>query len=1022
MNRPSKIAAFCAASALCIGGTYALKADIKDGLVAHLTFDTNYTDASGHGVDGTPNGDPTLVTGLLGKAVSLTADSANGIFNYVALGTPELLNFGSDVDFSVSFWANFITQSSDPVFIATQDWNSSNNQGWGIYMQGGGNVRVVITDDRGSAGKVSNSGTPSIRDGTWHLVTVTVSRKGSLLIYEDGVQVASSSMAAVTGSIDNGIATNIGQDNTGVYDSPMTDVKMDDLGIWRRALSPGEVAAIYSAGKGGKNIEQVPTIQNPYLASTVPADKAAGVAPNADVSAVITDGLNRLAASSVKMTINGADAAVTLAKTGQNTTITHTGASGLYANGLNTVVLTYSNDAASAASFTNKFTFISQYAQLAAGTKVTPDTSKPGFVWNVFANVADVVNENDHTELTLAGLVKDGNGDPLPNLADPTAQGPASGVSTAPSPANAPISFSIPSVINLSKGAGDAFGSFAQDDQMPGIPATDGGTDGIKAEILTYIELPAGVTKMAVASDDGFRTSVGASPDIFGSVRAGEYNGGRGVGETAFYIVTAEAGVYGFRTTYENGGGDGNIEWYSFKADGTKVLINDVANGGLKAYRATSTKLAPYAKLVSPPAVPRQLPAVSKTLTVVLSEGDQTIDTSSVALTVDGKPVTVATSKQGKTVTVTYTPTTLLVPDEKHTGALTFKYNSGAGTYAQSWSFRNLKNVVLPTAKVTENFDSTAEGAVPAGWHAWNFTTSIDAGEDLGNLNSDSFLGWIVISRDALAGLKSRIFNVAPDQTLNGQPVTVDTLSTGNLLYAESDVRDGSQVQFITSKPFNLSSIKNAVLSFGSLYEQNQDSIGAVEYSVDGGVNWLPVVYFIDYADSGGDIVIKGDGTVDGVATLLNANGDTASWTDNGVAKGGKYGDGVAAPIVEGIGDYIAPRANDNSTVDKRLEVFRLPAAGGKSDVRLRFAQLGTGSWYFGVDNIAFYEDPNPTTVAQSKLSVSLAGSDLVISWTSTGTLQSAPSVTGPWTDAVSQTNPQTGPATGAAKFYRVRQ
>ncbi len=44
------------------------------------------------------------------------------------------------------------------------------------------------------------------------------------------------------------------------------------------------------------------------------------------------------------------------------------------------------------------------------------------------------------------------------------------------------------------------------------------------------------------------------------------------------------------------------------------------------------------------------------------------------------------------------------------------------------------------------------------------------------------------------------------------------------------------------------------------------------------------------------------------------------------------------------------------------------------------------------------------------------------LSWTGGGTLQSAPAVTGPWNDAVDQSNPQVLSTTNPAEFYRLRQ
>ena len=611
---------------------------------------------------------------------------------------------------------------------------------------------------------------------------------------------------------------------------------------------------------------------------------------------------------------------------------------------------------------------------------VTADTSKPGFTWRIFANPGNKVDSTVRTEDALAGLLKDANGDPLPNLADPAAQGVASAPSTAPNPANATISFYIPNTINVSKVAGTSFGTFPDEGQMPGVPATDGSTDGLAVEILTYLDLPAGRTTMGVNSDDGFRITVGDASDVFRAVVPGQYNGGRGAGDSIFDFSVEKAGIYPFRTTYEQGGGDANIEWFTFKADGsTRVLVNDVANGGIKAYsqRVGVAVLETAIKSITPDPVPRQANKVSNSLTVVLSDGDtKTIDDNSIVLQVDGLAVTTTKSRQGKTVSVTYTPTGLQIPTDKHTASLTYKDSAGASRL-ESWTFYNLKNIVLPPAKITEDFDSYPEDTQPTGWTPWNFTAKCDAGRDITSQSSASYENWVLVSVGNApsidGGAQVTPDKIAPGQTFNG--VAVTNISSGNILYAESDSRcgnsdpgDGSnwgQTQFIISKPFDCSALTNVVLTFSSLYTQNQDSYGGVEYSVDGGTNWLPIVYFLD----GPDIILNPDGSVDALSTFVstNRNRDTSGWFDNGAPKGAApgghgYGDAVAAPITQALGIYVAPRVNDDQVEGARIEVFRLAKAGKQKDVRLRFGAMGTDSWWFAVDNIAFYDVPSAST------------------------------------------------------------
>ncbi|MBK9137644.1 MAG: hypothetical protein IPM17_02615 [Verrucomicrobia bacterium] len=150
-------------------------------------------------------------------------------------------------------------------------------------------------------------------------------------------------------------------------------------------------------------------------------------------------------------------------------------------------------------------------------------------------------------------------------------------------------------MLNLSQYGGDFRGNFAPDDQMPGIPGTTLSDDGINAEIITFVQLPAGWLRLGVYSDDGFRAQAGYINKPEDGVILGQFDGGRGASDTIFEVLVQEAGIYPIRIIYQDGGGDGNIEFFSVMADGTKVLINDPDNGGYRAYRAGTAPNKPTA-------------------------------------------------------------------------------------------------------------------------------------------------------------------------------------------------------------------------------------------------------------------------------------------------------------------------------------------------------------------------------------------------------------------------------------------
>jgi len=350
------------------------------------------------------------------------------------------------------------------------------------------------------------------------------------------------------------------------------------------------------------------------------------------------------------------------------------------------------------------------------------------------------------------------------------------------------------------------------------------------------------------------------------------------------------------------------------------------------------------------------------TLTVVLNAGETGIAAGSSKLFLDDTEVAATVTPAGALTTVSFTPATTFEPLSVHTARIDWTDNS-VGPRTDSWSFTVADYAVinLPAPIHLETFDGIAEGELPAGWAVTNLTDSLGGGFDLFNPQSDAYLDFVVINRDTLltaipGGNGERRFALNP-VVVNGE--VLDSLVSGNFAYAESDVRGGNQVQVMITRDYDLTGQNNVFLAWHSMYEQNQDSIGSVEYSIDGGATWLPVVYMIDVPD----IIRDGAGDIDAVATLSTARGDQAH--------GEPYGTWIGAPISEALAPYISGRIDDNRFESKRVELHRIEQADGQSQVRLRFMQAGTASWYFGVDNVGFYsiDAPLPPSIVTQPLS-----------------------------------------------------
>jgi hypothetical protein len=249
------------------------------GLVVHLPFDNNLTDATGRGNNGTAIqmtatssnvSSATFVSGMLGSALHYASDfgvypcCSTNFSSFVTLGVRPDLQFGSSTNFSVAYWIRLPSNYArgDLPFFADAV-NSTFNSGfcfaptYGSQATGsagtvnGGWAFSLFDAATGANGLGVYGDAGSINDGNWHHLVHTIDRVNGMVTYLDGVSanyaVQSGSTVAAAGNIDTGRPATIGQDPTGQYpESGSADI--DDLGVWRRTLTALEASSIYMAG------------------------------------------------------------------------------------------------------------------------------------------------------------------------------------------------------------------------------------------------------------------------------------------------------------------------------------------------------------------------------------------------------------------------------------------------------------------------------------------------------------------------------------------------------------------------------------------------------------------------------------------------------------------------------------------------------------------------------------------------------------------------------------------------------
>lgn len=453
-------------------------------------------------------------------------------------------------------------------------------------------------------------------------------------------------------------------------------------------------------------------------------------APDAAIIAELEDGSSTLVnTNSISLSLNGSAVAPTITKSGAITTVAFTPTSILPAGSTNTAVLIYRDSAAAPQTYTNTFQFVVQnYPTLPPSLKVPAtaiDTTKPGFLLKLRQmDVARPGGGNvDSVRLQLDDLYIDpGTGLPYTDVIDRSQTGfqpPGSGF-------NPDGTFTEVGFINYSQdanGVAAEAGAFVApnfpDKPLPGIPGITASTDNMAMQARTYLELKAGLYRLGVNSDDGFRVSAESVPqDILRTTLiSGEVNADRGQATTLSYIFVQEDGFYPFELIWWETGVGAEVEFFSMDpVTGANVLINDRADArAIKAYRSALAR--PFVASVRPAPNATGVP-VTTNITLTITDADTQVNTNTIQVALNGTGVNATVTKSGGQTTVTYDPPGDLSPATRHTLQLTYT-DTGTPAFTRTGSASFLTDkaaITLPP--IQQDADGLAV------WEAENFDTN----------------------------------------------------------------------------------------------------------------------------------------------------------------------------------------------------------------------------------------------------------------------------------------------------------
>lgn len=225
------------AGGLIASGAVAARAELTDGLVGYWPFDGDGTDASGNDRPLDLVGQPEFSSGLLGEALHLHGDPSQYATRPVV---DEAFNFGGS-DFSIQAWVNFDSEGGEQTII--EQFVGSDGPAWTVTTYSAQTVRFWA-----DWGKVwFDSPLTGSELGQWGQILVR--REEDLFqAFYNGVEVGSTSYSDSLEPSD--LPLLIGNRNPlGGAGYPLFGL-VDEVAIWNRALSVGEITQLYQDGRG----------------------------------------------------------------------------------------------------------------------------------------------------------------------------------------------------------------------------------------------------------------------------------------------------------------------------------------------------------------------------------------------------------------------------------------------------------------------------------------------------------------------------------------------------------------------------------------------------------------------------------------------------------------------------------------------------------------------------------------------------------------------------------------------------
>lgn len=216
-----------------------------NGLIGWWPFNGNANDESGNGNNGTING-ATLTTDRYG--VPNRAFTFDGVDNHILIPHNSIFNLESVGKMTISYWikANTLSSNQGSIIICKQTGSGVTQDGWSSYIDSDSSLRTRVQNGGPSTlGDISSIS--KIQTNRDYFIVVIVDKSQNLLsTYINGILEIQITLGnGVIGDNTNPLI--VGKPSWVFPNAKGFNGKIDDVGIWNRALTQQEITNYYQS-------------------------------------------------------------------------------------------------------------------------------------------------------------------------------------------------------------------------------------------------------------------------------------------------------------------------------------------------------------------------------------------------------------------------------------------------------------------------------------------------------------------------------------------------------------------------------------------------------------------------------------------------------------------------------------------------------------------------------------------------------------------------------------------------------